>query len=50
MALTIKIVFLVLAILFFLTALGADGIKKAYVYLAAATVNSVLLLISMKTL
>lgn len=48
MAVTIKIVFLVLAVLFFLASLSANDIKRAYLELTAATIVSVLLLVSMK--
>lgn len=48
MALTIKIVFLVMAALFFLASLSANDIKRAYLELTAATIVSVLLLVSMK--
>ena len=48
MEMIIKIVFLVLAVLFFLASLSANDIKRAYLELTAATVISVLLLVSMK--
>ena len=48
MVLTIKIAFLILAVIFFLASLSANDIKRAYLELTAATVISVLLLVSMK--
>lgn len=48
MAVTIKIVFLIMAVLFFLASLSANDIKRAYLELTAATIVSVLLLVSMK--
>lgn len=50
MAVTIKIVFLVLAVIFYLASLGANEIKRSYLELTAAAVISVLLLVSMKIL
>lgn len=48
MAVTIKIVFLIMAVLFFLASLSANDIKRAYLELTAATIVFVLLLVSMK--
>lgn len=48
MAVTIKIVFLIMTVLFFLASLSTNDIKRAYLELTAATIVSVLLLVSMK--
>ena len=50
MVIAIKIVFLILAVFFFLASLGANDIKRAYLELTAATIISVLLIVSMKLL
>ena len=48
MEMIIKIVFFVLVVLFFLASLGSTNIKRAYLELSAATILSVLLMVSIK--
>ena len=50
MIITVKIIFLVLAVFFTLSSLGANDIKRSYLELTGSALFSVLLLVSLKLL